>query len=165
MNHDLKTWPDPYEAVEAGLKTFEWRKDDRNYQVGDTLTLKKWNPRYKAYTGKQLARKVTHILRGPQFCVPEGFVCMSISQGFTTEQAKINNVLLLLGNGLLPSEAAKYLGITRAKLRILRNRAIRQAKKDIGFKKIVKEYKQSNNTTKDEAYNPRYDDLDSSCGE
>ena len=42
--HDLKTWSPFYAAVASGAKTFELRKDDRNYSVGDVLLLREWDP-------------------------------------------------------------------------------------------------------------------------
>lgn len=38
MNHVLKLQPRFAEAVKEGRKTFEVRRDDRNYKVGDILT-------------------------------------------------------------------------------------------------------------------------------
>jgi hypothetical protein len=37
MKHELKTWTEYYNAVFDGNKTFEVRKNDRNYQVDDVL--------------------------------------------------------------------------------------------------------------------------------
>lgn len=37
--HRLKILPEFYQAVALGVKTFEIRKNDRNYKVGDTLEL------------------------------------------------------------------------------------------------------------------------------
>lgn len=42
--HELKTWPEYYEPVAAGLKTWEYRKDDRPYAAGDVLHLREWCP-------------------------------------------------------------------------------------------------------------------------
>jgi hypothetical protein len=39
MTHKLKTWPEFFKAILAGDKTFEIRKDDRGFKVGDTLRL------------------------------------------------------------------------------------------------------------------------------
>ncbi len=36
--HNLKTWMPFYQDVIDGRKTFELRKNDRDYQVGDILT-------------------------------------------------------------------------------------------------------------------------------
>lgn len=44
MRHELKTWPEFFEAVERGDKTFEVRRDDRGFCVGDTLVLQRFQP-------------------------------------------------------------------------------------------------------------------------
>ena len=41
MEHELKTDAKVFEAVKLGEKTFEIRKDDRAYAVGDLLILRK----------------------------------------------------------------------------------------------------------------------------
>lgn len=40
MVHELKTWNEYFEAVFMGHKTFEVRKNDRDFKKGDTLILK-----------------------------------------------------------------------------------------------------------------------------
>ena len=42
--HVLKTWPPFYEDMRDGKKTFEYRKNDRAFKVGDFLVLYRWNP-------------------------------------------------------------------------------------------------------------------------
>lgn len=42
MKHELKLNTDYYEESEHGLKTFELRKKDRDYKVGDILELREW---------------------------------------------------------------------------------------------------------------------------
>lgn len=44
MKHELKIWPQYYCRVEDGSKTFEVRKNDRNFQMGDSVILKEWDP-------------------------------------------------------------------------------------------------------------------------
>lgn len=44
MIHELKTWPEFFDAVKRGDKTFEVRRNDRGFQVGDTLRLVRWQP-------------------------------------------------------------------------------------------------------------------------
>jgi hypothetical protein len=44
LNHDLKIWPQFYSRVQDGSKTFEVRKNDRQFQFGDTVTLREWDP-------------------------------------------------------------------------------------------------------------------------
>lgn len=68
--HDLKSWPEFYEAVSTGLKTFELRQNDRGYRVGDVLRLREWDPGPSfsrdggAFTGRECRRRVVYILEG-----------------------------------------------------------------------------------------------------
>lgn len=77
MTHDLKCWNEPFEAMLNGRKTFEWRRDDRGYSVGDTLMLREWHPEANAYSGRAVSVKVTYLLRGA-FNIPPGYVVMSV---------------------------------------------------------------------------------------
>lgn len=78
MTHTLKTWPEPFDAVNLLDKTFEIRKDDRNYQLGDRLILQEWIPETETYTGREIEFRVTFIGRGAPY--PEGYACMSIQE-------------------------------------------------------------------------------------
>lgn len=49
MIHDLKITPKYFDDVWNGIKRFELRKDDRDYQIGDTLLLREWDG--EKYTG------------------------------------------------------------------------------------------------------------------
>lgn len=88
MIHDLKTDPEVFDAVARGEKTFEIRKDDRGFQVGDTLILRRTRYTGKQmhfgdpleYTGEKEVRRVTHLLRGPLYGLAEGWVILSISK-------------------------------------------------------------------------------------
>ena len=44
MTHSLKTWPEYFKAVKSGDKTFEIRKDDRQFMVGDIIELLEYEP-------------------------------------------------------------------------------------------------------------------------
>lgn len=61
--HELKTWPEFFALLWDGTKTFELRKDDRGFSVGDQLNLREWDPTTKEYSGRQEARTISHILR------------------------------------------------------------------------------------------------------
>jgi hypothetical protein len=78
MNHELKIWPMYYLAMMHGNKTFEIRENDRDFKVGDQLTLREYEPKTKKYTGRVLARQVTYIFNGGSFGIPENMVVMSV---------------------------------------------------------------------------------------
>lgn len=76
--HELKTWPEFFEAIETGRKKFEARTNDRDFQVGDVLRLQEWNPSTGKFTGRVMDRMVRYILKGPGFGVEDGYRVMSI---------------------------------------------------------------------------------------
>lgn len=78
MIHKLKTWPMQFAAVIAGAKTAEYRKDDREFVIGDVLHLREWTPEHETYTGCSCMVAVTHIVRAGHFGVPKGFCVLSI---------------------------------------------------------------------------------------
>jgi len=79
--HYLKLQTEYFDAVLNGLKTFEVRKNDRDYRLGDTLAL-------MCFHGKDPIQRpncivcVTYILTHEQFPegVPEGYVVMGIKR-------------------------------------------------------------------------------------
>lgn len=75
--HDLKTWPTYFDAIVNGGKTFELRKNDRGFAVGDHLRLKEWDPTTKEYTGRSLIVRVTYMVTGC-FGLEPGHSCMAI---------------------------------------------------------------------------------------
>ena len=75
-HHDLKINPRWYASVACGEKRAEVRLDDRRYRVGDTLTVAEWSGRY---TGRHVAVRVTHVLRGVRGIEP-GYVVLSIER-------------------------------------------------------------------------------------
>jgi hypothetical protein len=76
--HHIKCWSVSFQAMKSGLKTFEYRKNDRNYQVGDILRQEEWNEITSEYTGDTLNQKVTYLLIGGQFGIPENYCIMSV---------------------------------------------------------------------------------------
>lgn len=83
MLHELKTWPRPYRAVKDGTKTFEVRKNDRPYSVGDRLWLREWDPATESYSGDSLTADVTFLLPGGQFGLPPDLCVMAIRPTLT----------------------------------------------------------------------------------
>ncbi len=59
--HKLKTWPSFFLLVDIRTKTFEVRKNDREFMVGDLLHLEEWDPNTKTYTGRACMREITYI--------------------------------------------------------------------------------------------------------
>lgn len=59
--HHLKTIPPYFQHVLEGIKTFEYRYNDRDYQEGDILNLHEfWDGEY---TGRNLRVEVIYILK------------------------------------------------------------------------------------------------------
>lgn len=62
--HELKTWTQYFRAILSGEKTFELRKNDRDFRVGDVLVLREFDPIVLGYTGRSVTRNVTYVLHG-----------------------------------------------------------------------------------------------------
>lgn len=70
MNHDIKCWPEYFQALRAGEKGFEFRKNDRGYKVGDVLDIEEYDPKpglVGQYTGQIIHRTVNYVLDLGQF--------------------------------------------------------------------------------------------------
>jgi hypothetical protein len=98
--HELKVWPQFFDALLSGDKTFEVRKDDRGFHVGDVLWLREYRPEQKCYsghcelngcmgenmcprkpafyTGRELRLSVTYILAGRPW-LADGYVVMGLA--------------------------------------------------------------------------------------
>jgi len=63
MKIEKKTWPDLFEKIISGEKTFELRLADWECQPGDILVLREWDPETKQYTGRQIEKKVTFRIK------------------------------------------------------------------------------------------------------
>lgn len=79
MIHELKTWCEYYQSVDDGDKTFEIRKNDRDFQVDDGLNLREYDNIKQVYTGRNTLVRITYMLDKQPF-VPEGYVCMAIKK-------------------------------------------------------------------------------------
>lgn len=78
--HELKTWPEYFKAVWDGKKTFELRKNDRDFNVGDDLMLIEYCPKKLVNTGSFLAVKITYILQGGNFGLEDGYVILGFNR-------------------------------------------------------------------------------------
>ena len=79
MAHELKILPKYFDAVNCGLKNFEIRINDRNYQEHDELVLKEW---YRGkYTGRECRRWVGYIYHGDgTYGIAENTVVMALKR-------------------------------------------------------------------------------------
>ena len=77
--HELKIWEAYFREVKKGNKTFEVRLNDRNFQVGDFLLLKEYDPDLEIYSGSEILCKVTYILDSPIY-LKSGYIIMAIKE-------------------------------------------------------------------------------------
>ncbi len=96
--HELKIWPEFFAAVLDGRKTYEIRRDDRGFAVGDRLLLREWDPwdpwdpcrscsapgdvrcdsAGGIYTGRELLVEVTYLTLGGGEWLAAGLCMMAI---------------------------------------------------------------------------------------
>ena len=80
--HELKCWPDSFQALRRGTKTAEFRRDDRDFRLGDLLILREWRPDESGggdYTGEAIfGLYISHIEKG--FGIPEGFAMLTVKR-------------------------------------------------------------------------------------
>ena len=60
---EKKAWPELFEKVKKGEKTFDLRLDNFTCKIGDILVLREWNPKRGEYTGRVLEKKITFVLK------------------------------------------------------------------------------------------------------
>jgi hypothetical protein len=82
--HELKSWPEFFNEILAGRRTHELRRDDRGYDVGDTLRLCEYLPTEDKFTGRTTDVVVTSLTSAERPCavsdagLSEGFCILSI---------------------------------------------------------------------------------------
>ena len=67
MKHELKTINPYYNDIDMGTKTFEVRKNDRNFKVGDLMILREYLQQ-GIYSGKSITCIITYVLDNPEYC-------------------------------------------------------------------------------------------------
>lgn len=95
--HNLKTDSAVFLDVAAGNKSFEIRKNDRDFQVGDTLRLMETehsgaemaHGEPLIYTGAEVIVTVQYILHGPIYGLADGWVIMSIARGADAGESEL----------------------------------------------------------------------------
>lgn len=78
--HTLRTRPEAFYAVLDGSKTFEFRKNDRDYRRGDKVILHAWDPATEERVpgAPPIVADVGFVLHGPAFGVAEGYCVFSL---------------------------------------------------------------------------------------
>lgn len=117
--HDLKIETEFFDAIASGLKTFEIRRNDRDYTVGDIINLCEYND--NGYTNREIRRlKITYISDYMQFdnYVVMGFDCNPKIQALEKEMSnmehKINDIKANYYNRL--QRASKMIAELKRKL-------------------------------------------------
>lgn len=60
---EKKAWPVLFEKVLNGEKNFDLRIAEFECEVGDILVLREWDPEKKDYTGRELEKEVTFVMK------------------------------------------------------------------------------------------------------
>ena len=56
-----KMWPESYEKVLLGEKTYDIRLADWHIEQGDVIVFQEWDPKTKEYTGRELRKSVGYV--------------------------------------------------------------------------------------------------------
>jgi hypothetical protein len=70
--HEMKCWPNFFDAIERGEKRHDLRRtSDRTFRVGDQVLLREFAP-LNGYTGRTQLVRVTYITSSEQPCALSG---------------------------------------------------------------------------------------------
>lgn len=92
QTHELKLATEYFDAVADGAKNFDVRRDDRGFQKGDTLVLRRYGKdkltgNYRYLRGPSscvlddadtIHARITYVLTGGQFGIEPGYVVMGL---------------------------------------------------------------------------------------
>lgn len=84
--HELKCWPQYFDAVVSGEKTFEVRRDDRGFQTGDVVELQRTYEDMSHAVKRDINGipsdyrrfKIGWILTGGQLGIEPGYIVFSL---------------------------------------------------------------------------------------
>ncbi|QQP11570.1 DUF3850 domain-containing protein [Lysinibacillus agricola] len=80
MTHELDSYPDEFEAVIKGLKTFVCGFNNQNFRVGDKLKINEFDDDKILHTGRFVEVRVIYLQEGGENGIPEDYVIMSIKK-------------------------------------------------------------------------------------
>ena len=61
MKIEKKVWPEYFQKILEGKKTYELRLADWECKEGDILILKEFDPETQQYTGRTIEKQVTYV--------------------------------------------------------------------------------------------------------
>jgi len=76
--HELQLWTPCFTAVAAGTKPFDVRENDHDFQVGDALLIREYDPDTSSYSGRTLLRWVSYVMPGGAFGVEDGWCVLGL---------------------------------------------------------------------------------------
>lgn len=68
LNHEMKSWPWFFQAFMDGNKLHDLRQKDRDFQIGDVVVLKEYDPRTGKYSGSELAMEISYMTSNDTPC-------------------------------------------------------------------------------------------------
>ena len=75
----LKCWPEFFEALWKGIKTFDVRLNDRPYQVGKTIAQYEYDPVTQQVSGRVVRASIVYMLSHEDFSgIANGYVCLAL---------------------------------------------------------------------------------------
>lgn len=80
MTHELDSYPEQFEAIVQGLKTFMCGFNNQSFRVGDKLKINEFDPESILYTGRFTEVRVTYLQEGGDNDIPKDYVIMSIKK-------------------------------------------------------------------------------------
>ena len=80
MIHNLKIETRYWNRVKEGVKPWEIRLNDRDYQTGDIIVLREWNEAEKKYTEEYSQYEIKYLLHGSGYGLEEGYCIMTLEK-------------------------------------------------------------------------------------
>ncbi len=80
MTHELDSYPEEFEAVKTGLKTFMYGFNNQSFRVGDKLKINEFDNDELVYTERFVEVRVIYLQEGGENGIPEDYVIMSIKK-------------------------------------------------------------------------------------
>ena len=86
--HELKTNTEYFEQTKKGIKPWEIRINDRDYQVGDIVILQEWDVDTKRYTHRVAHGKIIYMLDN-FIGLADGYIAFSLGKVTKEDYEKI----------------------------------------------------------------------------